>query len=263
MSSLLAIEWLKLKRYNTFWILIFFFVVLLPLWNYCILSGAVNIGGNGIKLLNQTYSFPGVWGNIGFWGSLFLVLLSILIIILTANEFTFRTQRQNVIDGWSRLQFYHAKILLVIVFSLAATLYVFILGAIFGYANSGSFNSMFDGMEKVFYFFLFSLNYLGFALLTGILIRRSGLSIGMFLLYIFIVKNILKGILNYTNHDWNIGNYLPLQSSSELLPFPLFEMFKGLMKQSPQPFTLYVSASIAWAIVYYFAGRQILLKRDW
>jgi len=263
MSSLLAIEWLKLKRYNTFWILICFFIVLLPLWNYCILSGGINVSGNGMKLINQTYSFPGVWGNIGFWGSLFVVLLSILIIILTANEFTFRTHRQNVIDGWSRLQFFHAKILLVFAFSVAATVYVFILGAIFGYANSGSFSSMFEGVEKVFYFFLFSLNYLGFALLASIVIRRSGLSIGMFLLYIFIIKNILKGVLNFTNNDWNVGNYLPLQSCSELLPFPLFEMLKGLMKQGPQPTTAYVLASIAWAIIYYFAGRGILLKRDW
>ncbi len=263
MTSLLAIEWLKLKRYKTCWILISFFIVLLPLWNYCIIEGMINMGAKGVNIFNPSYSFPAVWSNVGFWATLFVVLLSILVIIITTNEFTFRTHRQNVIDGWSRLQFFHAKVLLLIMLSLAATLYVFIVGAIFGYANSGSFNAMFNGTEKVFYFFLFTINYLSFALLAGILIRRSGLSIGMFLLYIFVIKNILTGILNYTSHDWNIGNYLPLQSGSELLPFPLFEMARAMIKQGPQPIASYVIASIAWAIIYYFTCRSILLKRDW
>src|SRR5688572_6830858 len=103
MKQLLAIEWLKIKRYRTFWILTGFFLVLLPLLNYQILHGMVKIGGGGINLLSQSYSFPAVWGNVGFWGSIFILFLSILIIILTTNEFNFRTHRQNVIDGLKRI----------------------------------------------------------------------------------------------------------------------------------------------------------------
>ncbi len=264
MSSLLTIEWLKLKRYKTFWILISFFVVMLPLWNYCIIKGMINMGSKGVNIFNPSYSFPAVWSNVGFWGSLFIILLSILVIIITSNEFTFRTHRQNVIDGWSRLQFFHAKVYLVVLLSLIATLYLFIVGAIFGYVNSGSFSSLFEGTEKVFYFFLLSINYLGFALFAALLIKRSGLSIGMFLLYVFVIKNILKGILNYAGDHLNVGNYLPMQSSSELLPFPLFEMARALLKQTEAPpITAYVIASIAWVIVYYIVCRMMLLKRDW
>ncbi|HYD20756.1 MAG TPA: ABC transporter permease, partial [Flavipsychrobacter sp.] len=97
MKALLAIEWLKIKRYRTFWILAAFFTVLLPLWNYMIASGMMQMGGGGVNFLNRAYSFPGVWENVGFWASIFIIFLSMLVIILTTNEYTYRTHRQNVI----------------------------------------------------------------------------------------------------------------------------------------------------------------------
>ncbi len=133
MKGLLAIEWLKIKRYRTFWVLVGLFTLLLPIWNYEIASGFMQIGGNGksgINFLDTAYSFPGVWGNIGFWGSIFVLFLSILVIIITTNEYTYRTHRQNVLDGWQRMQFYNAKVLVVLMLASAAALYLFILGIV-------------------------------------------------------------------------------------------------------------------------------------
>jgi len=265
MKSLLAIEWLKIKSYRTFWILLGFFVVLLPLWNYQVFNGMIKFGGGkngGINVLSQAYSFPGVWGNVGFWASIFVIFLSILIIILTTNEYNFRTHRQNVIDGWKRLQFYHAKVGLVLLFSLAATLYVFIIGTLFGFSNSGNASGMFTDISKVLYFFILSVNYLGFALLIGLLIKRSGLAIGLFMLYCLIIENILNGILNWT-FDTNPGNYLPLQASDELLPLPLLDMMKAMIQTTTPDVMPNIIASIAWCAVYYFAGRRLILRSDW
>ena len=144
MRTLLAIEWLKIKRYPTFWILAGFFLMLLPLWNYQISSGIIQLGGGNINLFDRAYSFPGVWSNVGFWGSVFIVFMSILVIILTTNEFSYRTHRQNVIDGWSRMQFYHAKVWLVVLLSLLATAYLFLIGVAFGLSHSGSIGDIFD-----------------------------------------------------------------------------------------------------------------------
>lgn len=263
MTQLLAIEWLKIKRYRTFWILIGFFLLLLPLWNYQIAEGMIQMGTKDLNILNKTYSFPDVWGNVGFWGSVFIFFLSILVIILTTNEYTFRTNRQNIIDGWNRLQFYHAKVLIVLVLSIVATLYVFITGMVLGFANGGSSTEMFTDTNKLFYFFILSVNYLGFALLVSILVKRSGLSIGLFLLYCLIVENILKSVINW-KIDTKIGNLLPLQASDELLPFPLFQMVKQMIPhQTNLADSTYVLVSIGWCIVYYFAGRKVLLDSDW
>ncbi len=166
----------------------------MPLWNYEVANGLIKFGGKkgGIGFLDTEYSFPEVWGNVGFWGSIFIMFISILVIILTTNEYGYKTQRQNVIDGWTKMKFYHAKVLLVIALALVATISVFIVGAVFGAANAGSFSAVFSGFRQVVYFFLLSLDYLGFARLLAIWIRRSGLAIGLFLLYSMIIENILK-----------------------------------------------------------------------
>lgn len=266
MNELLAIEWLKIKRYRTFWVLAGLFVLLLPLWNYEIANGFLKLGGDGKKgmnFLNTAYYFPEVWSNIGFWASLFINFLSILIIIMVTNEYTYRTNRQNVIDGWDRMQFYHAKVLLVVILSICATAFVFLLGAIFGGINSGSLANLFSEIQKVGYFFLLSLDYLGFALLIAIWIRRSGLAIGLFILYSMILENILKGVINYYI-DTPYGNLLPLQASDELLPFPLMQMAKAMMNTGPSiSMTTYALVAAAWCIAYYYAGRLMLLRNDW
>jgi len=265
MNALLGIEWLKIKRYRTFWVLAGLFILLLPLWNYEVANGFIKMGGgkNGINFLSNAYSFPQVWGNLGFWASIFITFISILVIILTTNEYTYRTNRQNVIDGWDRMQFYHAKVLLIIVLSFMATFYLFLLGMIFGGVNSGSLSNLFSEFQQVGYFFLLSVDYLGFALFIAIWIKKSGLAIGLFLLYSMIIENILKGIINHYM-DKPYGNLLPLQASDELLPFPLLQMAKAMIPMGATlSMTTYAIVAMGWCAVYYFAGRMILLKNDW
>ena len=266
MKALLGIEWLKIRRYSTFWVLAGLFLLLLPLWNYGVANGFLRVGGgakNGINFLSTAYSFPKVWGNLGFWASVFIMFISILIIILTTNEYGFRTNRQNVIDGWKRIQFFHAKVLLVVALSIIVTAYLFMLGAIFGYFNSGSFFGLFSEIQQVGYFFVLSLNYLGFALFLAIWIRKSGLAIGLFLLYCLIIENLLKAMINhYVDTPW--GNLLPLQASDELLPLPMMQMAQTMLGGAPSiSNTTYLIVSVIWCMFYYFAGRMLLLRKDW
>lgn len=260
--SLLAIEWLKIRRYRTFWVLILLFAFLLPFWNFQILNGIVRVGNGQINILNQAYGFPSVWSNFGWWGSIFVLFLAILIITLTCNEFSFRTHRQNVIDGWSRLSFFHAKAALVLALSAGITLFVFINGALFGIATSGSADGLFSNLNAIAYFFLLVLNYLGAALFIALWIRRSGLAISLYLLYALIIESIIAATFNYfTKSQW--GNLLPLQSSDELLPFPLMRMASNMLgRPESLPDYVYVIATAVWIGVYYFAGRRLVLKRD-
>jgi hypothetical protein len=267
MNELLSIEWLKIKRYRTFWVLAGLFALLLPLWNYEVENGFLKFGSGakngGINFLSTAYSFPAVWGNVGFWGSIFINFLSILVIIMTTNEYTYRTNRQNVIDGWSKMQFFNAKVLLVVVLSSLATLLMFLIGLVMGGMSSGSLSGMFSEIVQVGYFFLLSLDYLGFALFIAIWIKRSGLAIGLFILYSLIIENILKGIINHYM-DTPFGNLLPLQASDELLPFPLMQMAKAMITMGTTiSMTTYALVAACWCAIYYFAGRLLLLRNDW
>ncbi len=263
--SLLSVEWLKIKRYRTFWVLIGLFALLLPVWNYEIANGSLQLGGSSkqsINLLNNAYTFPDVWANIGYWGSIFVMFISILVIILTTNEYTYRTHRQNIIDGWTRMQFYHAKVLLVLALSVAVTAYVLVLGLLFGRAHSGNFEHAMDGIRTIPYFFVLTLDYALFGLLLAVLIKRSGLAIGLFILYTLILENIGKGVIN-SYMDTPYGNLLPLQASDELIPIPLWAMAKKMMGQVEKiSANTYLIVSLCWCSLYYLLGRLMLLRRD-
>ncbi len=259
MRALLAIEWLKIRRYRTFWIQSVLFLVLFLLWNWGTQDGLLKFA---YGMLKSSYSFPEVWGYVGFWGSVFVYFLCILTITLTCNEFTFKTHRQNVMDGWSRLDFFHSKVILVVAGGVLATVFEMLVGILFG-ALTGGFDSFGEGWEKVLYLLVTNINYLGFALLIALFIKRSGLAIGLFFLYAFILDNLLDGIVSKITGS-QAGNFMPLQASDELLPFPALKSLGGLMGQSSDfGDTTYLIASLVWIAIYYFVGRRLMLTRDY
>lgn len=263
MSNLLTIELKKVVRYRTFWILILLFAVLLPFWNLSISNGVMNVTGTkGIDILNNAYTFAYVWDNLGYWTSIFVVFITILTIIITTNEYTFRTHRQNVIDGWTRLQFFHAKWLMVLLLAVFTTLYVFIIGLFLGahYDNMSNFPGH---IESLFYVFVLSFNYYSFGLLISLFLKRSGIAIGIFFLYSMIIESLLRGLINW-RLDTEAGNFLPLQSSDELLPFPIIDIVKSMAKmEGALPAWEYILASFIWIIIYYIIGRMQILSSDW
>lgn len=261
MQRLLAIEWRKIASYRTFRVLAGLFLILLPLWNWGIYKSVINLGGAQFNILSKAYSFPAVWENLGFWAGIFVMFLAILMIILISNEYSFRTHRQNVIDGWSRLDFYHGKVALVVCISLAATLYMALVGVAAGLLTGGV-SGISGGWERVFFFFIYTLNYLGFAALLAFWIRRSGLAISLFFLYLLIVENLFRGLINWKS-SWPVGNLMPLQASDELLPFPIAKMVGSMLSKGPH-FSewTYVLTSCAWIALYYFGGRKLIRKRD-
>lgn len=263
MFQLLKIEWLKLKNFRTFWIITGLFALFLPLFNYMISSGIMDFGPKEMLLLS--YGFSGVWSNFNFWSSWFIIFIAFVIVILITNEYRYRTNRQNVLDGWSRLDFFNSKIILVLVLALITTIYSGIWCLIFGASYTGGFKNATDGMIKLVYLFILCVNYFGFAMMLSFLMKRSGLVIGIFMIYILMIENILRAYLNWQFKGTFIGNYLPLQSSDSLLPFPLIDMAekigaKGLKFPSP---STYVIVSVAYIILYYLISRRKLMKSDW
>lgn len=262
MLSLLKIEWLKIKNYRTFWILTGLFAVFMPLFNYLLANGVMQMGPGG---MNLSYAFPSVWGFFGFVASFFIVFIAFVIVILITNEHRYRTHRQNVIDGWSRLEFFHAKVLLTVKLAVLTTIYTGIWCLVFGAGYSGGFEHATQEMEKLFYFFLLCLNYYGFALMLSFLLKRSGLVIGLYMVYVLMVESIAASYLNWQFKGMYIGNFLPLQCSDQLLPFPLMKLAEGMMNQqaAPPPNYAYAIASGVYIILYYFISKQKLLKSDW
>ncbi len=265
MGKLLKIEWLKIKGFATFWIIIGLFATLLPLFAYQLSNGSMNMGNQQPGMAFANYTFPSVYSHFPFWASIFVVFIGFVIIILITNEYRYKTNRQNLIDGWTRLQVLHAKCLVILLLAIATTIYTGIWCIIFGgaYSNSG-FTFWTADIEKLGYFFILCLNYYGFAMMLSFLVKRSGLAIGIYMIYILIFENIAREYLNWQFKGTFAGRFLPTQSSDELVPFPLFQApdMSG-MNATPPTAQTYLIASLVYISLYYIIARARLLKSDW
>ncbi len=223
MGTLLKLEWLKVRKYRAFIILLVFYLVSIFGINYIVSSTIANrpVAGNvdvvGM-LVGTPFEFPQVWHTVSFLGSFLLIIPGLIIILLMANEYSFRTGRQNVIDGVSKAQFIDTKIALILIVSLVLTALTFLAGVLFGLSGEAPFSL--DGIEYLGYFFVNAALYMSVALVIVILLKRSGVSIGIYFLYSFIVENLLALIIN--KKIWaDAGNFLPLTSSDKLIPMPI------------------------------------------
>ena len=185
----------------------------------------------------------------------------LMIITSITNEYSFKTHRQNIIDGWSRSEFINIKIVLIVIISLLATLFVFLTSVFYGLLAGSTFS--FEKIQFIGFYFIQALSYCMFALLIGVLIKRSGLSIGLFFLYCFIIENFLGAILNNMGGVKSIsgpGDFLPLNSVDNLIPFPFF---RNIVQLGSLP-SMYIllSLSAVYLGLYYFACVKRFNKQD-
>ncbi|MGI8951242.1 MAG: ABC transporter permease subunit [Chitinophagaceae bacterium] len=260
MFHLLKIEWLKIKYYRTFWILSVLFLISIFGINYIsyYVQGQVqnqvpkgNVAASAI-LGASPFQFPAVWQTVAYMSGFLLFIPGLLIIISITNEFSYKTHRQNIIDGLSRTQFIVVKMLLVVIIALLSTLAVFITAFFFGIAE-GSAAISFANIQYIAYFFVQTLSYTSLGLLFGLLFKRSGIAIGVFFLYVVVLEHMLGAILNhYTD---NAGNFLPLSSSVTLIPFPFLRNVVNQFFKPPDALYLLIASAI-YLVIYYFACKR-------
>src|SRR5262249_23773893 len=150
------------------WVLLLMYGALLLLWSLATNTGFIKVGGNGVNLLGRSTSFSAIWVSVTHYASYVVMIPSIFIIISITNEYQYRTNRQNVIDGWNRLQFYHAKWQLVLTLALITVFFTLLLVLLLGIFLGVPFSGIGDGSERLFYLLLLTINYYGFSLLLGV-----------------------------------------------------------------------------------------------
>lgn len=272
MTYLLKIEWLKIRRYLPFILLSIGFIIGVLLTNYIVYSVNKNIVSNvgpaGLISFSP-YNFSNTWQTTSYVTGFIALLPSLLLLMLFTNEYTFKTHRQNIIDGLSRQQFISVKIMLAVIFALAATLLVFITALMFGFASGSDFS--FSGIEFVGYFFLKALTYNMIAILFSVLIKRTGFAIGVFFIYLG-GENIVAKLLDLwsivikkdSGADYgSMGDYLPMNAADGLLTFPkntISSMAKSFM---PTDYVwIILSLAIAYLLLFYWWSRKKFTTAD-
>jgi len=263
MPRLLQLEWMKLRHYRTFWILLLTFGGLLAFLYIGVSTGMISLQLGPLHLMSKAMSFSGLWSDLCFYASYFVIIISILMAILVTNEYQYRTNRQNIIDGWTRLQFYHAKWQVLIALSLLVTVFTLVLGLVSGLISGLPPLTAGEGLSRIFWVFLSCADYLGFALLLSLLLRRSGLAIGLLMAYSMIFESMLHSILLYRYQMPRADFFLPLQCSDELLPMSASKLAAAAMHLSRPAEWQYALATCSWILVFYLAGRWRSQKGDW
>ena len=100
--------------------------------------------------------FPDIWQNITYVYTFLKIFIAILVIISVSNEFTYKTIRQNVIDGMDRMEFLISKLTTILLLSLYSTLLVFLTGLLTGiiYTPNYDVSDIFTGIQFVPAYFL-------------------------------------------------------------------------------------------------------------
>lgn len=259
MIHLLKIEFSKVKNYRTFWAMLLIYVGLVPL---------VFFGLSTFKIpffpeKSELFGFPNVWNYITWTASWLNLMLGVLVVTITCNEITFRTQRQNIIDGLSRSQMILSKFYFFTALAGFVTLYTFLIGFIFGVIYSG-FNDVFSGISYIGVYFIQTLGYFSFAFLFAVIVKRSALSI-IFYILIFLFKFIFVLTLGEI-----ISQYMPINVIADLTPFPFFkEVFEMAAQKDPNfvapviiSQTVRSLVALGWISSFILLGYFIVKRRD-
>jgi len=275
MTKLLKIEFKKILTYKIFWILIGLYFIFLSAGIAMAEFMINNMVDNTNKHLPipiphvVIYFFPWVWQNIAFFASIRYVLIfpAMVMIILITNEYTFKTIRQNMINGMSKAEFLTSKLLLILLISVVMTVLLSIGTMILGLSNTSDISLAMILEKSTFMlgFFVSILSFQIFALFFGFLFRNTGLSIALFTLYVFIAEPILyyflKSPIVFEN---NISTYLPVNTVLRVTEYPAIPVLKQVMGLNLQDSVSLWACCIPLLYSALMIGvvYRILLKRD-
>jgi ABC-2 type transport system permease protein len=250
----IRVEWLKVKNYRTFWILLGVIVVCIPAFNYVIFDLTDNSFPkmNGQNILGNPFSFPNVWSTVPYNAGILVFIPAILIITLFTNEYFFRTHRQNVIDGWSRWRFIQIKITEIFLLNLFVTGIVVLTCLYFGFVTRTALQPK-AGWEQyrfILFFFVEMLDYSLIAVLISMLIKRAGLAMGIFFLYMIVEQFVVSLCRNKYKQTWI--DYLPEEVSDRLIPQPFARkiLAPGNNAIWEKHIPLYLSVAVIYILLY-------------
>ncbi|MDX2129896.1 MAG: hypothetical protein SFU91_12760 [Chloroherpetonaceae bacterium] len=218
--TLFQIELIKTTRRTAFWVTngVFFLLAIIVL--LVMTSGNVRVNEE-----STTFALPEGWSLMinNFFKVFSTFFLPTVLILISASEFTFKTARQNIIDGLSKEEFFSAKVLLTFALAFLYFLLYFIPVLLFGYFTKTDSalveTSMIRLSDLTLFgaFFTFLLGYGSIALFFSFLIRSSGAALGVSLLYLLGVEGVFRWILALKDSLRPATNYFPTAIFEDLL----------------------------------------------
>ncbi len=282
MKRLLSIEFQKIQKNRASKVLTITYFVLLSLISL-IASLKFIIGTFEINIADQgIFNFPYIWHFNTYVASLFKLFLAVVIVSMMANEYTYGTLKQNLIDGLSKKEFILSKFYVVVSFALVSTIFVFVMTLLLGYSFSSytEIGIVFSDLGFLLAYFIKLVGFFSFCLFLGILVKRSAFALGFLVAWYFVEKiiygflkfTVLDGSYKTTNFADSLVQYFPLESMGNLIkePFSRLNAIKSIENAlgGSQNIKIYgvqftdIAIVIAWIIIFILTSFYILRKRD-
>lgn len=223
------------------------------------------------------FNFPFIWHFNTYIAAILKFFLAIVIVSMMANEYSYGTLKQNLIDGMSKKELVLSKFLTVVSFAAASTVFVFIMSLILGlcFSSYTEIGIIFSDLEYVLAFFVKLVGFFSLCLFAGILVKRSAFALG-FILVLSFIEAFTRGLLTFEIFpDSPIAGYItqffPLEAMSNLItePFTRLSVVQNIGSQLGVENTKEYGVGfgsllivIAWTGILNYASYNILKKRD-
>ncbi|WP_026777512.1 ABC transporter permease [Polaribacter sp. Hel_I_88] len=225
------------------------------------------------------FNFPYIWHFNTYIAAILKFFLLLVIVSMMSNEYSYKTLKQNLIDGLSKKEFILSKFYTVIAFAAVSTVFVFVVSLVLGliYSDYNELAIIVSDLEYLVAFFIKLVGFFSFGLFLGILVKRSAFAVGaMFVWLIF--EGMFKGFLYWQfNDSENTGDkvdaimqFLPLEAMSNLIKEPFSrlgavksfasQMGKNFMEKEVDFLTILIVSF--WTFIFIFLSYRLLLKRD-
>lgn len=225
------------------------------------------------------FDFPYVWHVSTYFTSFLKIFIAIVIVSLTASEYSNRTIKQNLIDGLSKKELILSKFYLSVVLAFLTTLVVFIASLILGiiYSDYTEFGIIFSDLEFVGVFFLGHLVFFCFCLFAGILLKRSAFALGFVAVWwmfeggINILSYVLDKAYGTQINDY-VSHILPLNAMTNLIkqPFTRIDLIGKSIDQVTQGSVVFqyhiewvdILSVCIWSFLFIYWSYALLKRRD-
>lgn len=247
MLRLLKIEFLKFKNASVIAVMMLLYLVISPfiiLGIYDVLKNASSTFFN----MRDIIEFPTVWDWQGYIGSYFVCfILGYIVLYTITSEVSHKTMRQNIINGYTRKDYFLAKLINLIFLSVGATVIYALSSLIIGIISTDGWDMSLalDNNYAIGRFFLMAFGNLSFATLVGFLVRRSGMAIFVYFGYILILEPIFKFLVHLNLFNNFTVNYWPLNMIEDNMPNPVLTLPDNFMKNNDFQFDLLLDYSTA------------------
>lgn len=276
---LLGIELYKIWHNKTSRILMFGYFLLI--FSIAILS-TINVEFGPIKfnLAEQgIFNFPYIWHFNTFIIALLKIFFAIVIVAMIGNEYSYKTIKQNLIDGMSKGEFLKSKVYTIAAFVGISTLLVFIISLILGgiYSDYNEFQIIFSELEYLLAYAVKLFGFFSFCLFLAILIKRSAFALGFLALW-QVFEGIAYGLLRWRLSDLipqlsaeQVIKFFPLRSIGNLItePFTRLSAIQNIADQLGEGFTkdygvsfLNITVVLVWSALFIWGSFSLLKGRD-